>query len=97
MEATQNMSPEQMQEGMCAWMKWAEACGDGLVGMGSPLMGGLKIRPTEVPPATSELPATQSWRPRTWRAQKPLPQGHPRLGWAAGCEIEVHESMPMPM
>jgi hypothetical protein len=22
--------------------------------------------------------------------------GHPHLEWAAGCEFEVHESMPMP-
>jgi hypothetical protein len=24
-------------------------------------------------------------------------QGHPHLDWAAGCEIEVHEAMPVPV
>jgi hypothetical protein len=23
-------------------------------------------------------------------------QGHPHLDWATGCEIEVHEAMPVP-
>jgi len=27
---------------------------------------------------------------------KELLQGHPHLDWNAACEIEVHESLPMP-
>lgn len=27
---------------------------------------------------------------------KELLQGHPHLEWAEGCEIEVHESLPLP-
>ncbi len=30
-------------------------------------------------------------------AAKKLLDGHPHLEWDAGCEIEVHESMPMPV
>jgi hypothetical protein len=38
-----NSSPEEMQEGMQAWMKWAEKCGSGLVDMGTPLANGQSV------------------------------------------------------
>ena len=28
---------------------------------------------------------------------KALLEGHPHLEWTGGCEIEVHESMPLPI
>ena len=36
-------SAEDMQKGMEPWMAWAQRCGDSLVDMGSPLVGGQKI------------------------------------------------------
>jgi hypothetical protein len=32
----QSATPEEMAEGMKPWMTWAEACGDGLIDMGTP-------------------------------------------------------------
>ena len=42
-EQTQEMNPEQMQEGMNQWFAWAEKCGDGLVDFGTPLADGHKV------------------------------------------------------
>jgi len=42
-EAMPDATPEDMQKGMEAWMAWAKKCGDGLVDMGTPLAGGLKV------------------------------------------------------
>ena len=39
----QDATPEEMAEGMKPWMTWAENCGDGLIDMGTPLGGGLKL------------------------------------------------------
>jgi hypothetical protein len=36
-----------MEEGMKAWMMWAEKCGDRLVDFGTPLANGLKLDPGE--------------------------------------------------
>ncbi len=43
MEAMSNATPEDMQKGMEPWMAWAQRCGEGLVDMGTPLGGGLKV------------------------------------------------------
>ena len=39
-------SPEAAQEGMKAWMEWAQRAGDGIVDMGNPLGTGKEISAT---------------------------------------------------
>lgn len=39
-------SPEAAQEGMKAWMAWAERAGDGIVNLGAPLGAGNEITAT---------------------------------------------------
>ena len=44
------------------------------------------------------LPWTHHWwQAENMEAAKAMLMGHPHLQWAAGCEIEVHEAMPLPM
>ena len=45
MAQSANASPEDMDKGMEDWMKWAAKCGDQLIDLGNPLMGGQKLSP----------------------------------------------------
>ena len=42
-EQAKDAAPEDMKEGMEAWMAWAQRSGDGLVDFGTPLAGGQKV------------------------------------------------------
>ena len=91
-----NATPEQMKEGMKAWMEWAAKCGDGLVDMGTPLAGGQKLSKTGSSASDKGVAGYSILQAENIEGAKALLAGHPHLEWAAGCEIEVHESMPMP-
>ena len=96
-EQTQNMSPEEMQKGMESWKAWAAKTGDGLVDIGTPLMGGQKLSKSGSSPSDKDVMGYSILQAEDMQGAKALLVGHPHLEWASGCEIEVHESMPMPM
>ena len=97
MQAMQDATPEDMQAGMEQWMAWAQRCGDGLVDMGTPLGGGQKISASGSSSPTDVLVAGYSiLQAADMEAAKALIAGHPHLAWDAGCEIEIHESLPLP-
>ena len=96
-EQTQNMSPGEMQKGMEAWMAWAAKTGDGLVDLGTPLMGGQKLTKSGSSPSDKNVMGYSILQADDMQGAEALLEGHPHLEWADGCEIEVHESMPMPM
>ncbi len=91
-----NSKPEDMKKGMEAWMVWAKKCGDGLVDMGAPLRGGQRLTPAGSNPSDKGVSGYSILQAPDMDAAKALLEGHPHLAWAAGCEIEVHETMPMP-
>ena len=96
MEQTMNMSPEDMKKGMDAWFAWAEEAGDALVDFGSPLMGGAKLSPSGSSPSDHGVMGYSILEAEDMEAAQAVLAGHPPLGWAEGCELEVHEAMPMP-
>ena len=92
-----NPSPEEMQKGMEPWMAWAARCGDQLVDMGSPLMGGQRLIPDGgSSDSKREVTGYSVLKAENMEEAKKLLQGHPHLAWDGSCEIEVHESMPLP-
>ena len=96
MAQTMDMSPEDMKKGMDLWFAWAERAGDALVDFGSPLMGGVKLSPSGSTPSDHGVMGYSILEAEDMEAAKKVLDGHPHLQWAAGCELEVHESMPMP-
>ena len=93
-----NASPEEMAEGMKPWMEWAAKCGDQLVDLGTPLMGGQKVMPDGSSSiSVREVAGYSVLQAENMDEAKALVDGHPHLAWTGGCEIEIHESMPLPM
>ena len=96
-EQMASASPEEMKKGMEPWMEWVATCGDGLVDLGSPLGGGQKLSKTGSTPSDKSVTGYSILKAEDIDGAKALLQGHPHLEFGAGCEIEVHESLPLPM
>ena len=96
MEKMKDSSPEEMKKGMEPWMAWAAKTGDGLVDLGTPLMGGQKVSKSGSSPSDKNVMGYSILQAEDMQGAQALLEGHPHLEWASGCEIEVHESMPMP-
>jgi hypothetical protein len=90
-------SPEEMKKGMESWMVWAGKCGEKLFDMGTPLMGGTKLSPDGSSAGSEKGVCGYSvLETENMEDAKSLMDGHPHLNWAAGCEIEIYETMPLP-
>lgn len=100
-EAMQKMAtatPEEKAEGMKPWMEWMAKVGDKLIDGGAPLMPGHQLKPdgtTEM--STKEVTGYSMLQAADMDEAKALLQGHPHLTWIGGCDIEVHECIPMSM
>jgi hypothetical protein len=93
-DAMTNMTPEQAQAGMEAWMQWAGKAGSALVDLGSPIApvasvgsgeaGGLPVCGFSVMEAASGDDVAK------------LLQDHPHLQTPGDAAIEVLEYLPIP-
>ena len=91
-----NATPEEKMEGMKPWMTWAERVGGGMVDLGAPLFGGIKLKPdgsTET--STREVSGYSILQANSLEDAKALLDGHPHLAWNGGCDIELHECAEM--
>ena len=96
MEQAKNASPEEAAKGMEAWKEWAGKVGDGLVDLGTPLGNAQNVTEKGATPATSQVVGYSVLQAESMEAAVKMLDGHPHLSWDEGCEIEVHESLPMP-
>ncbi|GBF24368.1 hypothetical protein MnTg01_00707 [archaeon MnTg01] len=96
MEKMQNTSPEEMKKEMEAWMTWAEKCGEHLVDLGTPLGTGQQINASGNLPSKTNVTGYSILQADNMAEAEDLLKGHPHLEWADGCQIEVHEKMPLP-
>ena len=97
--AEQNMQadPEQMKGVMEQWMAWQNRCGDAMVDMGTPLSNGQKMSKSGSSASDRQVVGYSILQAEDMEAAKALLQGHPHLDMPGACEIEIHESMPLPM
>ena len=97
MEKMGDSTPEEMKKGMEPWMAWAKKIGKGLVDMGTPLGNGQKVTKSETMPSDKGVVGYSVLQAESMKEAVAMLKEHPHLGWAKGCEIEVHESMALPM
>ena len=97
LQESANTSPEEAKKGMEQWYQWARNCGNKLVDMGQPLMGGLKLNADGSSKESNRQVCGYSvLQAENMDEAKKLMEGHPHLNWRSDCEIEIHESMPLP-
>ncbi len=96
MDNMPEMSPEEMQEGMKPWMKWAEDCGDALVDLGTPLGNGQALTQSGSSPSTTGVAGYSILEADSIDGAKKLLEGHPHMTWNPACSIEVHEAQALP-
>ena len=89
--------PEQMQEVMGQWMAWAGKVGGGMVDFGTPLANGVRVAADGgTSPSTREVAGYSIIEADDLDAALALAKDHPHLNMPGGCEIEVHEALPVP-
>lgn len=88
-------SPEAAQEGMKAWMQWADNTGDGLVDLGTPLDAGKEVTSTGVSDAENNVGGYSVLQAEDMDGALALLEGHPHL-MLPGASIRVFEALDIP-
>jgi Ni/Co efflux regulator RcnB len=88
-------SPEAAQEGMKAWMQWAERTGHGIVDMGNPLGAGKEITATGTSDTSTGVAGYGILQAEDLAGAQSLLDGHPHL-MMPGARIQVYESLDLP-
>lgn len=78
-------------------MAWASKCGSGLVDLGAPLGNGQKLTKSGSSSSQREVSGYSILQAEDMAAAQAMMEGHPHLEWIGGCEIEIHEALPLPM
>ena len=97
--ADQNMQadPKEMAGVMDAWMAWAKKVGSGMKDIGTPLGNGFQITKSgKDAPSKSNIVGYSIIQAESMDEAKALLKDHPHLSMPGACEIEVHESLPLP-
>jgi hypothetical protein len=90
-----NGTPEQAQEGMQAWMAWAQRVGTGLADMGAPLGKEAFVPAGTAPAGDGHVTGYSIIEADSQDAALSLFDGHPHL-MSPGASIEVLELLPVP-
>jgi hypothetical protein len=88
-------SPEAAQEGMKAWMEWAERAGDGIVDMGNPLADGREVTASGTDDANSHVGGYAIIQAEDLDGAQSLLDGHPHL-MMPNASIQVYETLDVP-
>jgi hypothetical protein len=88
-------SPEAAQEGMKAWMTWAERAGDGIVDLGTPLGTGKDITATGSSETNTGVGGYTILQADDLAGAEALLDGHPHL-MMPGASIQVYETLDIP-
>ncbi|WP_297083340.1 hypothetical protein [uncultured Demequina sp.] len=88
--------PADAKQMMDAWYAWADTVGEGLVDLGTPLMGGVRVTPGGQTDSSLEVAGYSILDVADKDTALAFAAGHPHLQMAGGCTIEVHEAMPLP-
>jgi hypothetical protein len=96
MEKMNTVSSQDAKKGMEPWMKWAEKCGEALIDMGTPLGNGKKVTNDGAKDSDKQIVGYSMLEVESMEKAIELLKDHPHLAWTEGCEVEVHESLPMP-
>jgi hypothetical protein len=96
MENMEDSTPEERKQQMELWKEWATECGDGLVDIGAPLGANQKVTKQGATAGASSVVGYSVLQAENMEVATEMLQHHPHLQWSDTCEIEVHETLPLP-
>src|SRR3990167_3710276 len=96
MDKMKDVSTEKAKAGMEPWFAWQKKVGSGIVDMGTPLGNGMKVTKSGTSPSDKEVAGYTILQANSMEEAVEMVKGHPHLDWVDGCEVEVHESLPLP-
>ncbi|MFJ5699237.1 hypothetical protein [Arthrobacter sp. NPDC093139] len=88
-------TPEAAQEGMKAWMEWAQRAGDGIVDMGNPLGAGKEVTAAGTSDTSTNVAGYGILQAEDADGALALLEGHPHL-MMPGANIQVYEALDLP-
>ena len=88
-------TPEQSAAGMQAWMDWAGKVGDGMIDLGTPLAGGVRVTASGTSESTAHVAGYTLIEADDLDAAVELAKVHPHLQMPSSA-IEVHEAQAIP-
>jgi len=94
-EKMQSATPEEMKEGMGAWIAWFQKVGNNLVDKGMPLSNAITVTKEGEMPGRVEFVAYNVVQAENIDAAIAIAKESPHLD-REGTTVEVHEMMPMP-
>ncbi len=95
-EGAPDMAPEDMQAVMQEWMTWSDKAGEHLLDFGAPMDHGVRVTSDGTSPSERQVSGYSMLEAADLDAALALASNHPHLNMPGGCEIEVHEVMPVP-
>lgn len=95
-EQMQHATPEEMKEGMSAWIEWFKQVGDNLVDKGMPLGNAMTITKEGEMPGNVEFVGYTVIQAEDLNGALQAAKMSPNLD-REGATVEVHEMMPMPV
>lgn len=91
-----NATPEEAKKSMEPWMAWMNKIGSAMVDMGTPLGNAQKVTKSGTTKSDSKIVGYTILQAENMDEGVKLIQGHPHLAFGEGCEVEIHECMPLP-
>ena len=96
MEQMQSIKPEDSKGIMDSWMAWADKNKVSVLDLGTPLGNAVKITKDGESEVKGYIVGYSLMQADSMDAVKEMLKAHPHLNMPGGCDIEVHESLPMP-
>ena len=88
--------PAEMEAVTNAWMAWADRVGEGMLDLGAPLAGGVRVTSDGTSPSDRDVAGYSLVEAESMDAALALAEGHPHLSMPGGCTVEIHEAQPVP-
>lgn len=95
-EQMSNSTPEQQEEGMKAWMNWANQHSENIVDLGTPLGSANTINSKGDTQTNSQARGYSIIQANSLEEAKQMFSNHPHTAWDEACCIDIHEMQQIP-
>jgi hypothetical protein len=95
-EQMENSNPEEMKKVMGEWMAWGDKNKSALIDFGTPLGKSIKVTKDGQSDLQTSVAGYSILSAESLEQVGEMLKDHPHLNMPGGCEVEVHECLPVP-